>query len=75
MLGASTDHLLETTLADRNRIFNLGYYTWVEQQGVPLAVFESRRHQRFWTGLRDLLSAWDARIEEFNQRTGVAVAG
>jgi cysteine synthase len=75
MLAASTDCLLETTLADRNRIFNLGYYTWVEQQGVPLAVFESRRHQRFWTGLRDLLPAWDARIEEFNQRTGLAVAG
>jgi cysteine synthase len=75
MLGASTDHLLETTLADRNRIFNLGYYTWVEQQGVPLAVFESRRHQLFWTGLRDLLPAWDARIEEFNQRTGLAVGG
>jgi cysteine synthase len=75
MLGASTDHVLETTLADRNRIFNLGYYTWVEQQGVSLADFESRRHQRFWTGLRDLLPAWDARIEEFNQRTGLAVAG
>jgi cysteine synthase A len=75
MLGAGTDHLLETTLADRNRIFNLGYYTWVEQQGVSLPVFESRRHQRFWTGLRDLLPAWDARIEEFNQRTGLAVAG
>jgi cysteine synthase len=74
MLGASTDHLLETTLADRNRIFNLGYYTWVEQQGVPLEVFESRRDQRFWTGLRDLLPAWDARIAEFNQRTGLAAA-
>lgn len=74
MLGAGTDHLLDTTLADRNRIFNLGYYTWVEQQGVPLAVFESRRHQQFWTGLRDLLPAWDARIEEFNQRAGLAVA-
>jgi cysteine synthase len=75
MLGAGTDHLLETTLADRNRIFNLGYYTWVEQQGASLAVFESRRHQRFWTGLRDLLPAWDARIEEFNRQTGLAVMG
>ena len=75
ILGASTDHLLETTLADRNRIFNLGYYTWVEQQGVPLAVFESRRHQRFWAGLRDLLPVWDARIDEFNQQTGLAVTG
>ena len=71
MLAAGTDHLLETTLADRNRIFNLGYYTWVEQQGVSLADFEARRDQRFWTGLRDLLPAWDAMIEEFNQRAGV----
>jgi hypothetical protein len=75
MLGTGTDDLLETTLADRNRIFNLGYYTWVEQQGVPLADFEARRDQRFWTGLRDLLPAWDAMISEFNERTGLAEAG
>jgi len=75
MLGTGPDDLLETTLADRNRIFNLGYYTWVEQQGVSLADFEARRDQRFWTGLRDLLPAWDAMIAEFNERTGLAVAG
>jgi cysteine synthase len=74
MLAVGTDHLLETTLADRDRIFNLGYFTWVEQQGVPLPDFESRRDQQFWTGLRDLLPAWDAMIGEFNQRTGLAVA-
>jgi cysteine synthase len=74
MLGIGPDDLLETTLADRNRIFNLGYYTWVEQQGVSLADFEARRDQRFWTGLRDLLPAWDAMITEFNERTGLAVA-
>ena len=28
---------------DRNRIFNLGYFTWVEQQGVSLDDFEARR--------------------------------
>jgi len=74
MLGTGTDHLLETTLADRDRIFNLGYYTWVEQRGVPLADFERRRDQRFWAGLHDLLPAWDAMIEEFNGRTGLAAA-
>jgi cysteine synthase A len=74
MLGTGPDDLLETTLADRNRIFNLGYYTWVEQQGVSLADFEARRDQRFWTGLRDLLPTWDAMITEFNERTGLAVA-
>ena len=75
MLGTGPDDLLETTLADRNRIFNLGYYTWVEQQGVSLADFEARRNQGFWTGLRDLLPAWDAMITEFNERTGLAEAG
>jgi cysteine synthase len=75
MLAAGTDDLLETTLADRERIFNLGYYTWVEQQGVPLADFQARRDQRFWTGLRDLLPTWDAMIAEFNERTGLARPG
>ena len=72
MLGTGPGDLLETTLADRNRIFNLGYYTWVEQQGVPLADFEARRDQRFWTGLRDLLPAWDAMITELRERPGRA---
>jgi cysteine synthase len=72
MLGTGPEDLLETTLADRNRIFNLGYYTWVEQQGVSLADFEARRDQRFWAGLRDLLPAWDAMITEFNERAGLA---
>jgi cysteine synthase len=74
MLAAGTDDLLDATLADQDRIFNLGYYTWVEQQGVSLPDFEARRDQRFWAGLRDLLPAWDAMIGEFNERTGVAVA-
>jgi cysteine synthase len=74
MLGAGTDALLDTTLTDRERIFNLGYYTWVEQQGVSLADFQARRDQRFWAGLRDLLPAWDAMISEFNDRTGLAAA-
>ncbi len=31
--GASTDNLLELRYADRRRVHNLKYYTWVEQQG------------------------------------------
>jgi cysteine synthase len=72
MLGTGPEDLVETTLADRNRIFNLGYYTWVEQQGVTLADFEARRDQRFWTALRDHLPTWDAMITEFNHQTGLA---
>ncbi len=71
VLAAGTDRVLDTTRADRERIFNLGYYTWVEQQGVSLADFQARRDQRFWTGLRDLIPAWDALIGEFNARAGL----
>ena len=70
LLGVSGDHILETTHRDRNRIFNLGYYTWVEQQGVSVNDFESRRDQGFWNNLHQLLPVWDRMIEEFNHRTG-----
>ena len=55
---------------DRRRIFNLGYYTWVEQQGVSIADFEVRRSQAFWTETRDQVHVWDELIDEFNARTG-----
>jgi cysteine synthase len=73
MLGAATDSLQELSVADRRRVFNLGYYTWVEQQGVSVAEFNVRRESRFWKGLRDLLPAWDGMIDEFNAQTGVSV--
>ena len=72
LLGAGTEHVLPLTPMDRTRIFNLGYFTWVEQQGVPLADFVARRDQAFWRGLRERIPAWDARIAEFNARTGVS---
>jgi cysteine synthase len=63
-----TDHMIECTAHDRTRIFNLGYYTWVEQQGTPLELFESRRRQEFWRELRRYLGVWDEMITEFNAR-------
>ncbi len=64
----STDHMIECTERDRNRIFNLGYYTWVEQQGTPFELFEARRAQSFWRGLRRYLGVWDEMIADFNAR-------
>jgi hypothetical protein len=68
MLGQSTDDLLELTQRDRERMFNLGYFTWVEQQGVPLADFDARKKASFWRALRPLVSEWDSMIKEFNAR-------
>ena len=50
--GIADDHVLELTHFDRKRIFNLGYYTWVEQQGVTVEDFDRRRDQPFWRGPR-----------------------
>ena len=66
------DHVLETTQTHRKRIFNLGYFTWVEQQGVALADFDRRKRQEFWRDLRGLLPVWDELIEKFNRETGLA---
>jgi cysteine synthase len=68
LANVDTDNTIDCTEADRRRIFNLGYYTWVEQQGTPFDLFEARRHQDFWKGLRRYVGVWDEMIDEFNGR-------
>ena len=67
--GAGTEHVLEAGPRERQRIFNLGYFTWVEQQGVSIADFDRRKHQDFWTGLQALIPIWDEMIAAFNRDT------
>jgi cysteine synthase len=74
LLGAATDNLIELTRSERERIFNLGYYTWVEQQGISLEEFEARRSPSFWDGIHGIVRDWDALIDGFNERTGVLEA-
>jgi len=71
LMGVNTDHLRDLDGIDRKRIFNLGYFTWVEQQDVSLPEFEARQSQQYWMKLRQLLPVWDQMITEFNGRTGV----
>lgn len=72
LLGADTEHVLDATHRERERIFNLGYFTWVEQQGVALADFDRRKRQDFWTGLHQLIPQWDEMITAFNHDSGMA---
>jgi cysteine synthase len=66
LLATTTDNMQELNLRDRNRIYNLGYYTWVEQQGVSLEDFDARRDPEFWNDLMDAVPAWDKMIDDFN---------
>jgi cysteine synthase len=74
LAGAATDAVRELTHAERKRIFNLGYFTWVEQQGVTVPEFTARARQAFWDGLLELVPAWDAMIADFNARSGALEA-
>lgn len=69
--GIDTADTEELDTAGRNRIFNLGYFTWVEQQGIDLETFEARRSQEFWDGLASFVPRWDELIIQFNAKTGL----
>ncbi|MCO4762035.1 MAG: pyridoxal-5'-phosphate-dependent protein subunit beta [Myxococcales bacterium] len=71
MLGNGTDWFDELSYNDKQRMFNLGYYTWVEQQGVSVEEFSSRKNPAFWRDLDALVPAWDAMIADFNAQTGL----
>ena len=66
MLGTATDHMIELDRAGRERIFNLGYYTWVEQQSISIEDFDARRNPAFWDNLMNLVDIWDGMIDDFN---------
>jgi cysteine synthase len=72
LIGADTEHVLDATERERERIFNLGYFTWVEQQGIALADFDRRRRQAFWQDLQALVPLWDEMIVAFNRDSGMA---
>jgi cysteine synthase len=75
LLGIADSDVLELDHHQRSRIFNLGYFTWVEQQGIAPEAFEKRRSRHFWGALQSALPALDALIAEFNARAGSSKTG
>ena len=73
LVGADSSHVLLLDDVGRSRIFNLGYFTWVEQQGISLEDFEARRAPAFWDRLHATAPEWDAMIDEFNARSGATI--
>ncbi len=73
MLGEKTDHLLELTYAERKRIHNLKYYTWVEQQGRSVEELDAQwyDYDNYWGGIHAQAADIDRLITEFNQATGL----
>ena len=73
--GVTTDNLLELTYADRRRVHNLKYFTWVEQQGKTYEEIQAQWYdQNYWTDVQKQIPEIDALINEFNDRVGLAKA-
>jgi len=72
--GAKTDNLIELTYAERKRVHNLKYYTWVEQQGrCANELNDQWYHQdKTFEGVQTQAEQVDALIEEFNDAVGLA---
>jgi hypothetical protein len=71
-MGQSTDNLLELSYADRRRVHNLKYFTWVEQQGRTYEEIMSQWYDaEYWTGVQGQVEEIDQLITEFNGRAGV----
>lgn len=67
-LGAGTDNVIELSQRDRERVFNLGYFTWCEQQGIDIEAFKAREDQAFWRTMRAYVPEWDKMIADFNDK-------
>ena len=64
--GIATDEILELSQIEKERIFNLGYYTWVEQQGIDLENFEARKDKEYWDAHYNHMLSLDEKIDTFN---------
>jgi cysteine synthase A len=71
LASVDTSAVLEMGEQERRRVFNLGYYTWVEQQGIDVAHFDLRRRRSFWQSIRPVVEKWDDLIVRFNSETGL----
>ncbi|MEI2689649.1 MAG: pyridoxal-phosphate dependent enzyme [Anaerolineae bacterium] len=72
LLGERTDNLLELSYQDRQRIHNLKYYTWVEQQGKSYEEIQAQWYDDdYWTSIPPMVDEIDRLIETFNARVGL----
>ncbi len=55
--------------ADRKRIHNLKYYTWVEQQGKTYEEIQAQWYDDgYWTSVQALIDPIDELIDAFNAK-------
>jgi hypothetical protein len=72
LVGQRTDNLLELSYVERQRIHNLKYYTWIEQQQRELDELNAQWYDdSYWVSIQKKASEIDRLVNDFNKRTGL----
>ena len=72
LMGLKTDHMIEMTYYEKQRMHNLKYFTWIEQQGKTVDELNAQWYDdNYWKSQFAKADEWDEKIMEFNERTGV----
>jgi len=72
LLHQAIDNVEELGYWERQRVHNLKYYTWVEQQGKTYAEINAQWYERdYWKQIPLYAAQIDAMIEEFNKEVGL----
>ncbi len=71
--GQKLDNIAELGHWDKNRIHNLKYYTWIEQQRRNLEELQAQwhDHKNYWPARLGRAPEYDRLIEKFNEHVGV----
>ena len=73
LMGLKTDHMIEMNYYEKRRMHNLKYFTWIEQQGKTVEELNAQWYdENYWKSQYAKADEWDEKINEFNERTGVA---
>jgi cysteine synthase len=77
LMGESTAHMHEVNYGDKRRIHNLKYFTWIEQQGKALSELDAQWYDfpDYWDRIHAQVDNIDRLIDQFNEHTGLLVAG
>ena len=73
MLHLKTDNMMELGYAERKRVHNLKYFTWVEQQGKTTEELNALWYdtEGTWDAVHAQAQELDDLINAFNEETGV----
>jgi cysteine synthase len=72
ILGQDIQHMKELGYQDQKAVHNLKYFTWVEQQGKKVEELNQLWYDKsFWHNMFNQVDAWDEKIMDFNERTGL----